>query len=97
MDSVFTTPQEAFWAGEFGDEYIERNSSSAFLHASRLSFWAKVLQKTPELTGQTQKSCLELGANIGLNLKAIAALSPELALSAVEINKKAAEKLLGGE
>ena len=28
----FQTEQEAFWAGEFGDFYIDRNRSSGLLH-----------------------------------------------------------------
>ena len=38
-------------------------------------------------------SVLELGTNVGLNLKAIRALLPEASLSGVEINQKAASEL----
>ena len=37
-------------------------------------------------------SCLELGANIGLNLKALGVLLPHLQMTGVEINAKAAEE-----
>jgi len=30
----FKTAQEAFWAGEFGDCYIDRNRSSGLLHST---------------------------------------------------------------
>ena len=34
----YKTEQEKFWAGEFGDDYIERNKSAA-LAASNLNFF----------------------------------------------------------
>lgn len=37
------------------------------------------------------RSCLELGANIGLNLRALHLLLPEVQTAAVEINAKAAD------
>ena len=38
----FTTDQEEFWAGVFGDEYIERNKGGTLL-ASNLNFFSKIL------------------------------------------------------
>lgn len=39
------------------------------------------------------ESCIEFGANIGLNLKALKTLYPNLSLGAIEINTKAAHRL----
>ena len=84
----YTTPQEEFWAGRFGTEYIARNVSDQLL-ASNLNFFTKALKQAGRIS-----SCLELGANIGMNLKALQFLYPEIKLKGVEINADAA-KLLG--
>jgi pseudaminic acid biosynthesis-associated methylase len=78
------TAQEQFWLGEFGDEYVERNSSPNLV-PSNLYFFSKIFSRTSNVD-----SVLEIGANIGLNLEAIKILRPHIELSAVEINKKAA-------
>jgi pseudaminic acid biosynthesis-associated methylase len=83
----YATPQEAFWAGQFGTEYIGRNASQQLL-AANLNFFTKALKQAGKLS-----SCLELGANIGMNLKAIQLLYPDIELNAVEINPDAAAKL----
>lgn len=88
-ENNYSTPQEAFWAGSFGSEYIGRNDSNQLL-ASNLNFFTKALNQAGRIT-----SCLELGANIGMNLRALQLLYPEVELKAVEINPDAA-KLLGG-
>ena len=59
---TFKTEQEAFWAGEFGTEYIQRNQGDALL-ASNLDFFAKALRATRGV-----KTCIEFGANIGMAL-----------------------------
>jgi tRNA1(Val) A37 N6-methylase TrmN6 len=76
----YKTDQEEFWAGEFGNEYIKRNTS----YYSNIPLFSKIFSLT---TGV--KSIIEFGANIGMNLKAIRHILPEVELSAVEINKKA--------
>jgi pseudaminic acid biosynthesis-associated methylase len=83
----YQTEQENFWAGVFGTEYVARNDGQDLL-ASNLSFFSRALSKVGDLT-----SCVEFGANIGMNLRAIKLLYPNIELSAVEINKNAAEKL----
>ncbi|MCF6253227.1 MAG: pseudaminic acid biosynthesis-associated methylase [Thiomicrorhabdus sp.] len=83
----YKTEQESFWAGEFGDEYSQRNNSDALL-VNKTAFFSKVLQRTGQL-----QSVLELGSNIGLNLKAIHRLLPSTELSAIEINAFAKEQL----
>jgi pseudaminic acid biosynthesis-associated methylase len=88
-DNNYATSQEAFWAGAFGSEYIDRNDSNQLL-ASNLNFFTKALNQAGRLA-----SCLELGANIGMNLKALHLLYPGIELRAAEINRDAA-KSLGG-
>jgi pseudaminic acid biosynthesis-associated methylase len=91
---MYKTEQEAFWAGEFGNEYIFRNNSKQLL-ASNLNFFSKALQKAGKI-----KSCIEFGANIGMNIKAIQLLYPEINIKAIEINENASSelsKLIGNE
>lgn len=83
----FKTEQENFWAGAFGTEYIQRNRGDKLL-ASNLAVFARVLAKTDKLT-----SCIEFGANIGMNLRALKLLYPEQEQHAVEINPQAAAGL----
>ena len=82
----YQTEQEKFWAGDFGDEYTDRNADQNIV-TSNYAFFAKVLSKTIGVN-----SLLELGANRGLNLLALGGLKPELKMTAVEINKKAAKE-----
>lgn len=82
-----TTEQEAFWAGSFGDEYVARNNGSELL-ASNTAFFSRILGRTREVG-----SLIELGANIGMNLRAIRVLAPAMELAAVEINARACAEL----
>ena len=84
---TFKTDQEAFWAGNFGTEYIQRNQGDALL-ASNLTFFAKALHQAKGF-----KSCIEFGANIVMNLKALKLLHPSLDAHAIEINSDAAQEL----
>lgn len=83
----YATPQEEFWAGDFGKEYIGRNESQELL-ASNLNFFSRALKQAGSIS-----SCLELGANIGMNLKALKLLYPTIEMKAVEINPIAANLL----
>jgi spore coat polysaccharide biosynthesis protein SpsF len=85
--SDYLTEQEKFWAGEFGDEYINRNRNER-LFASKISIFNKILGKI-----QPVKNIIEFGANIGLNLHAIKLLIPDVDLAAIEINPKACGEL----
>jgi spore coat polysaccharide biosynthesis protein SpsF len=85
--SDYATPQESFWAGEFGDAYTERNAGPRWI-ASNLALFSRILSRTSQVG-----SVLELGANRGLNLQAIRQLLPESRISAVEINEKAVQEL----
>ncbi|MGA2852572.1 MAG: pseudaminic acid biosynthesis-associated methylase [Verrucomicrobiota bacterium] len=81
------TEQELFWAGAFGDDYSVRNTGVNLI-ACNLALFAKILARTENVS-----SVLELGANIGLNLRAIRQLLPAAKLTAVEINARAAAEL----
>lgn len=83
----YQTPQEEFWAGSFGDEYINRNTSDSYL-ASNLNFFSKAFQQIGKVD-----SLVEFGANVGMNLKAIQLLFPEIQLQGIEINETAASQL----
>lgn len=87
MGNQYKTEQEAFWAGAFGTDYIERNQGDALL-ASNLNFFSKALH-----AARGVNSCLEFGANIGMNLKALKLLRPGLEAHGIEINADAARQL----
>lgn len=84
----FKTEQEEFWAGEFGTNYIWRNKNHETI-AANVSFLSRALRIAGPI-----RSCIEFGANIGLNIAALRTLYPEQLQYAVEINKKAVEELL---
>lgn len=83
----FATEQETFWAGDFGNDYTARNRGARWV-ASNLALFSKILHHTHGV-----RSVLELGANIGLNLRALRQLLPTAELAAVEINKTAVKEL----
>jgi len=87
MKNTYKTPQEEFWAGEFGNDYTERNSQARWI-ASNIALFSKILSRTSGIS-----SVLEFGANRGLNLIALKQVLPEAAFSGVEINLKAATEL----
>ena len=61
----YETEQERFWAGEFGDAYVDRNRRPVQL-AAKTALLAKILSQAGAVG-----SVLELGANVGLNLVAL--------------------------
>lgn len=71
---------ENLWAGEFGNDYIERNKDAG---KGRDRFWNDFLRKYPV------KSALEIGCNVGANLQWISAVIPPSSVFAVDINQKA--------
>jgi pseudaminic acid biosynthesis-associated methylase len=87
MSTAYSTEQEAFWAGEFGDAYVGRNREPASV-ACRTALFAKVLARARGV-----RSILELGANIGLNLVALGHLLPGCRATGVEINPVALDQL----
>jgi len=84
---AFKTEQERFWHGEFGNNYIRRNCNRNTL-ACNTHFFASVFKRIVKI-----QSAIEFGANIGLNLSALALLFHDIDLSAVEINHKAVGEL----
>ena len=62
---TFKTEQENFWAGEFGNEYINRNQGEQHI-ISNIALFGQILRSAPQV-----KSIVELGCNIGLNLQAL--------------------------
>ena len=85
--SSFHTPQEEFWAGDFGSAYIARNIDPGLV-ASNVALFSRILDRTTDVA-----SVFEFGANVGLNLLAIRTLLPAVELAALELNP-AAHKLL---
>jgi len=83
----FKTEQEEFWAGDFGDDYIQRNQGAKLL-ASNLNFFTKALNRAHGID-----SCIEFGANIGMNLRALQLLFPGQEQHGIEINANAVVEL----
>lgn len=84
----YQTEQEEFWSGEFGDAYIERNECTRQFLASAIGLFSKVLCRAGRID-----SVIEFGSNVGINLKAVKTLLPDIQTAAVEINHKAAQQL----
>lgn len=83
----FVTDQEEFWAGQFGDDYVDRNRGQEWV-ASNAALFAQILRSAGQIG-----SVLELGANVGLNLMGLRGLLPNANLAGVEINAAAAAEL----
>lgn len=83
----YKSEQEVFWAGEFGDEYIDRNVGEDVL-ASNTSLFSEVLKRTGQVG-----SVIEFGANVGMNLRALKTLIPNASYFGVEINANATRQL----
>src|SRR5687767_5025979 len=83
----FETEQERFWAGEFGDDYVDRNRGPKLVASNRALF-ASVLRSTADVA-----RVLGFGATLGQNRLAIRSLLPAAELSATEINAQAVAQL----
>ena len=77
---MFTTEQEIFWSGEFGDDYVDRNNGF-----STINHFSKILLNNRIMI----ESVIELGSNIGINLDSLKAIYPDCKTFGIEINKKA--------
>ncbi len=86
----FKTEQEEFWAGEFGNDYVERNNNPTGI-ARRTALFSKIFSRAMKIN-----SVLEFGSNIGYNLKAIRNILPNTDVSAIELNTKAIQVLKAG-
>ena len=83
--------QERFWRGRFGDAYAQRNASTTAELRARTVLWARILRC---MAGAPPSSILEVGANVGNNLRALRDLTGA-ELMAVEPNARARKKLVG--
>lgn len=77
-----------FWQGQFGDTYADRNAADVETLKLRTAMWTRMLGAMSPPPG----SILEVGANVGLNLRALSELLPA-ELTAVEPNEKARDIL----
>lgn len=68
------------WAGQFGNEYIERNRVA---WQPRAEFWRSAVEFC------TPATVFEFGCNIGLNLRAIQSVAPNTALFGCDVNATA--------
>jgi len=77
------TEQEAFWAGQFGDEYTVRMGGRDWIE-SNIAFFSEALAKAKDV-----KTILELGCNKGLNLAALEYIDGSTTKTGVDINAHA--------
>lgn len=75
---------EQLWAQEFGNAYVERNRAAG---DSRAPFWQAILAEFPV------RRVLEVGCNVGGNLRWIASFMPPQQVYGVDINLKALDEL----
>ncbi len=88
MNTKHNTPQEEFWAGEFGNDYVSRNESAGLL-ASNIALFADIFSSVDLIPS----SFLELGANIGMNIRALQELTTGADFTGIEINHQACQVL----
>jgi pseudaminic acid biosynthesis-associated methylase len=75
---------EQLWGGEFGDQYVDRNAKSGDV---RGPFWQ-------ELLGNLRPArVLEVGCNVGGNLRWVAESLPRKDIFGIDVNQKAIEQL----
>ena len=78
------------WRGQFGNDYVDRNEVDSARVEDRRRMWQRVLQP---LEDRMPARILEVGANIGLNLRALASLS-SAELFGLEPNDAARQRLI---
>lgn len=77
---------ERLWGGDFGDAYVERNIDAA---NGREPFWRDIL-------GRYQvRNALEVGCNVGANLRWICEALPQFEVYGVDVNERALAQLRG--
>lgn len=79
-----TTRLEALWSGKFGDEYAARNAEAG---AGRDAFWRGLLERRP------YERILEIGCNVGGNLRWIVDIAPPQQTYGVDVNLVALQQL----
>lgn len=85
-----TIEQLSDWKGAFGDAYVERNTPTPEILASRLRMWSRLLEA---FGSDSPSSILEIGCNLGLNLRALKQLT-SARLAGLEPNAKARQRLV---
>lgn len=75
---------EALWGGTFGDDYVERNRAAG---EGRGPFWQTILARTQA------KRVLEVGCNVGANLRWIAEQLGADGTWGIDVNSKALDEL----
>lgn len=79
-----TTPLDELWSGAFGDDYARRNADAG---EGRDRFWNDLLERHPI------GSALEVGCNVGGNLRWVAARLGAQNVSGVDLNRSALDEL----
>jgi pseudaminic acid biosynthesis-associated methylase len=72
MNNLEDTAQLEFWRGDFGGGYRDRNAASAEHLRARVGLWAQIMHR---VAGSPPASVLEVGSNIGNNLRALRSLT----------------------
>ncbi len=85
-----TTPQLETWTGAFGDAYTARNASSESAIRNKALAFAQILARTADAP---PASILEIGCNMGTNLRALARLT-DAELFGLEPNASARARLV---
>jgi len=75
---------EELWSGEFGNAYTDRNQAAG---EQRAEFWTAFFAEFPART------VLEVGCNLGANLRWIAARVPPARVYGLDVNEKALREL----
>jgi pseudaminic acid biosynthesis-associated methylase len=75
---------EQLWSGEFGDKYIDRNAKAGDV---RGPFWQELLARL------RPARVLEVGCNVGGNLRWVAETVPRKDVFGIDVNQKAIEQL----
>lgn len=83
-DRAEATRLEELWAGDFGDDYVERNLG---VYDQRAPFWASMMDEL------RPRRVLEVGSNVGGNLQWIAQHVEPGSVYGVDVNRKALELL----
>ena len=90
MTSSRKVPPLEAWSGAFGDAYTERNAADDASIERRVRMWRRILRP---LSSDLPESCLEVGANVGVNLRALQKLHA-VEMYALEPNANARHALV---
>ncbi len=85
-EKTLETPQEKFWRSDFGNDYSKRCSGDNLV-MNNIGLFCDSLKTIGKID-----SVVELGCNIGLNLRALKKINPDIKLTGYEINEFAAGK-----